>query len=185
MGLTAANGDEMAENLEWVYNQERAEGVTTGRIKMPAKTIYHRMKALNERMAANYRRGFGPTRSVLLLTTTGRKSGLLRVTPLQFEAVEGDYYVASARGQAADWFKNIQANPNVQVQIRERAFAAVAEPVTDPIRIADFIALRLKRHPVMIRLIMTLFDGLPLHFRRNDLKTMAGDKALVILHPIQ
>lgn len=54
------------------------------------KTIYHRMKALNVRMAANYRRGIGPTRVVLLLTTTGRKSGLLRVTPLQYEK-ENDY----------------------------------------------------------------------------------------------
>jgi hypothetical protein len=52
-------------------------------LTMPAKIIYHRMKNLNIRMAANYKRGFGPTRIVLLLTTTGRKSGLPRVTPLQ------------------------------------------------------------------------------------------------------
>lgn len=152
---------------------------------MPPKTIYHRMKALNARMAANYKHGFGPTRIVLLLTTIGRKSGLPRVTPLQFEEVEGNYYIASARGQDADWFKNIQANPNVHVQIREQEFDAVAEPVTDPLHIADFIELRLKRHPVMIRLIMTLFDGLPLRFSRNDLETMAREKALVVLHPIQ
>ena len=152
---------------------------------MPPKTIYHRMKALNARMAANYKHGFGPTRIVLLLTTIGRKSGLPRVTPFQFEEVEGNYYIASARGQDADWFKNIQANPNVHVQTRQREFDAVAEPVTDPIRIADFIDLRLKRHPVMIRLIMTLFDGLPLRFSRNDLETMAREKALVVLHPIQ
>lgn len=152
---------------------------------MPPKTIYHRMKALNARMAANYKHGFGPTRIVLLLTTIGRKSGLPRVTPLQFEEVEGNYYIASARGQDADWFKNIQANPNVHVQIREQEFDAVAEPVTDSLQIADFIELRLKRHPVMIRLIMTLFDGLPLRFSRNDLETMAREKALVVLHPIQ
>jgi len=29
---------------------------------MPAQTIYHRMKGLNARMAANYKRGFGLTR---------------------------------------------------------------------------------------------------------------------------
>jgi deazaflavin-dependent oxidoreductase (nitroreductase family) len=150
---------------------------------MSPKTIYHRMKGLNARMAANYQRGFGPTRIVLLLTTTGRKSGLPRVTPLQFEKVDGDYYIASARGQDADWFKNIQTNPNVHVQIREREFDAVAEPVTDPIRIADFIELRLKRHPVMIRLIMTLFDGLPLHFSRVELEKFCQEKAMAILRP--
>ena len=152
---------------------------------MPDKTIYHFMRPLNARMAANYRSGFGPTRIVLLLTTIGRKSGLPRVTPLQFEEVDGDYYIASARGRAADWFKNIQANPNVHVQIREREFDAVAEPVTDPRRIADFIELRLKRHPVMIRLIMTLFDGLPLRFTRADLEKFCQEKAMAILRPIR
>ncbi len=152
---------------------------------MPERTIYHRMKALNARMAANYKRGFGPTRIVLLLTTIGRKSGQPRVTPLQFEEVDGDYYIASARGQEADWFKNIQANPNVHVQAREREFDAIAEPVTDPKRIADFIELRLKRHPVMIRLIMWLFDGLPLRFTHADLEKFCQEKAMAILRRIR
>jgi deazaflavin-dependent oxidoreductase (nitroreductase family) len=140
------------------------------------------MKALNSRMAANYKRGFGPTQVVLLLTTTGRKSGLPRVTPLQFEEVNGNYYIASARGSEADWYKNILASPAVHVQIRSREFDAIAEPITDPARIADFIELRLKRHPVMVRLIMHLFDGLPLRFTRDDLEKMCQEKAMVILH---
>jgi deazaflavin-dependent oxidoreductase (nitroreductase family) len=148
---------------------------------MPAKTIYHRMKALNTRMAANYRRGFGPRRVVLLLTTIGRKSGLPHVTPLQYEEVDGDYYIASARGKDADWFKNVLAHPEVHVQICDREFDAVAEPVTDPVLIADFIELRLQRHPVMIRTIMHLFDGLPLRFNRADLEAFCKDKAMVVL----
>lgn len=152
---------------------------------MPGKTIYHRMKTLNARMAANYRRGIGPTRVVLLLTTTGRKSGLSRVTPLQFEEVEGTYYIASARGRDADWFKNILANPNVHVCVRKREFDATAEPLTDPARIADFLVLRLRRHPVMVRLIMHVFDGLPLRFTRADLERLCQEKAMVILRPIK
>ena len=150
---------------------------------MPGKTIYYRMKGLNARMMANYKRGFGPTRVVMLLTTIGRKSGLPRQTPLQFEEVDGTYYIASARGQAADWFKNIYANPKVHFQIQEREFDALAEPITDPARIADFLELRLKRHPIMVRLIMHLFDGLPLHFTRDHLESMAREKALVVLRP--
>jgi deazaflavin-dependent oxidoreductase (nitroreductase family) len=141
------------------------------------------MKGLNARMMANYKHGFGPARVVMLLTTTGRKSGLPRMTPLQYEEVDGDYYIASARGRDADWFKNICANPKVHVQIRDRELDAVAEPVTDPLRIADFIELRLRRHPVMIRLIMHLFDGLPLRFTRSDLETFCRAKAMIILHP--
>lgn len=149
---------------------------------MPAKTIYHRMKGLNARILANYKRGFGPTRVVMLLTTIGRKSGLPRVTPLQYEEVDGEYYIASARGRDADWFKNLCANPKVHVQIRDLEFDAVAEPVTDPVRIADFIELRLRRHPFMIRLIMWLFDGLPLRFSRIDLEEFCQEKAMVVLH---
>lgn len=152
---------------------------------MRAKTIYHRMKGLNTRMMANYKHGFGPTRVVMLLTTIGRKSGLPRGTPLQYEEVDGDYYIASARGADADWFKNIVANPNVHVQIRNREFDATAEPVTDPSRIADFIELRLQRHPIMIRLIMHLFDGLPLRFTRSDLEKFCQEKAMVVLCPIK
>lgn len=150
---------------------------------MPPKTIYHRMKALNARMVANYRRGIGPTRVVLLLTTTGRKSGLPRVTPLQFEEVDGAYYVVSARGSEADWFRNILANPDVHVTMRKREFDAVAEPVVDPARIADFIELRLRRHPIMVRLIMHVVDGLPLRFTRADLEALCKGKAMVILRP--
>jgi len=150
---------------------------------MPAKTIYHRLKALNTRMVANYRRGIGPTRIVLLLSTIGRKTGLPRVTPLQFEEVDGAYYVASARGPEADWFKNILANPNVQIRVREREFDALAEPIVEPARIADFIELRLRRHPIMVRLIMHLFDGLPLRFTRADLEELCKGKTMIILYP--
>lgn len=148
------------------------------------KTIYHRMRSLNARMAANYRRGFGPTRFVLLLTTTGRKSRMPRVTPLQFEEVNGDYYIASARGVDADWYKNILAEPSVHVQVGNIEFEAFAEAVTDPESIADFIELRLRRHPVMIRMIMHLFDRLPLRFSREDLEKMSREKAMVVLHPL-
>jgi deazaflavin-dependent oxidoreductase (nitroreductase family) len=144
---------------------------------MSTKTIYHRMKGLNTRMMANYKRGIGPTRVVMLLTTIGRKSGLPRVTPLQYEEVGGNYYIASARGRDADWFKNICANPKVQIQIRERECDAIAEPVTDPARIADFIEFRLSRHPIMVRLIMHLFDGLPLGFNRASLEKVCQKKS--------
>jgi len=150
---------------------------------MAPKSIYQRMKPLNKRMAANYRRGIGPTSIVLLLTTTGRKSGLQRVTPLQFEIVDGDYFIASALGKEADWFKNIRVDPKVHVRVGKQEFEALAEPVTDTDRFADFLELRLERHPFMLRLIMHLFDGLPLRFDREDLLKLSQEKALVILHP--
>ena len=141
------------------------------------------MRWMNHRMARNYRRGMGPAKVVLLLTTIGRKSGAPRVTPLQYEEIDGLYYLGSARGTHADWYRNILINPQVEFQIREKKFTGSAEAVTDVGRIADFLALRLKRHPLMMGLLMRL-EGLPLRFSRADLEQFAAQKALVVIRPV-
>jgi deazaflavin-dependent oxidoreductase (nitroreductase family) len=143
------------------------------------------IKKLNRKMVENYRRGVGPTRMVLLLTTIGRKSGLARITPLQFEELDGLVFVGSARGQESDWFKNILVNPKVHVQIGKREFDAIAEAVIETARVADFIELRVKRHPIMLRLIMFVADGLPPNFTRAQLEKYCLNRTMVIMHPIQ
>lgn len=149
---------------------------------MARRSIYHRMRRLNARLATNLKRGKGPTGTVLVLTTTGRRSGQPRENPLQFEEVDGVLHVASARGAAADWFRNVVADPRVTVTLRGREFAARAEPVTEPARIADFLDHRLRTRPVMVRLIMTVFERLPLRYTRADLERISAGKALVVLH---
>lgn len=142
--------------------------------------LYRLMRPMNRRMAQNYKRGIGPTRRVLLLTTTGRKSGLPRQTPLQYEEIDGLYYLGSARGAQADWFCNIQANPQVQIQVGKRCFEGLAEAITDPARIADFFQVRLQRSPFMIGLLMRL-EGLPWRYTRTDLERFAAHKAMVVV----
>lgn len=133
-----------------------------------------------------YTIGLGPIigRMLLLLTTTGRKSGLPRVTPLQYEEIDGLIYVGSARGTQADWFRNIPANPRVHVRVESRQFQGVAEPITDPVQIADFIELRLRRHPRMIGAILKS-EGLPAVPSRAQLEDYARNLALVIIRPAQ
>jgi deazaflavin-dependent oxidoreductase (nitroreductase family) len=146
---------------------------------------HHFFRALNRRMVENYRRGISPVKIILLLTTTGRKSGLPRTTPVQYEEVNGLICVGSARGQKSDWFKNILANPRVHVQMQKREFDAVAETVIDTKRVADFIQLRVQRHPIMLRLIMFLADGLPFNFDRAQLEKYCENRAMVILRPVE
>ncbi|OGO66244.1 MAG: hypothetical protein A2Z45_10755 [Chloroflexi bacterium RBG_19FT_COMBO_55_16] len=131
-----------------------------------------------------YAIGLGPLvgRLILLLTTTGRKTGLPRTTPLQYEEVDGVYYVASARGAKADWFCNLLAHPEVEVQVKSRRFRGNAEPITDPMRIADFLELRLRRHPTMVGKILES-EGLPARPDRSQLEAYAGKLAMVIIHP--
>lgn len=132
-----------------------------------------------------YKIGLGPIygRIVLLLTTMGRKSGLPRVTPLQYEEIDGLYYIAAARGQKADWFRNIQANPSVEARVKAYHFSGQAEAVTDPLRIADFLEHRLQIHPRMIGMMMKMHN-LPFHPSRDQLEDLAKSLAMVIIHPV-
>lgn len=132
-----------------------------------------------------YALGLGPLvgKIVLLLTTTGRRSGKKRVTPLQYEEINGLYYLGAARGLKADWVRNIQACPEVEVRVGSKHFSGIAEVVTDPAQFADFLEVRLARHPRMIGLIMEKAHGLPRRPSRAQLEGLAANEAMVVIHP--
>jgi deazaflavin-dependent oxidoreductase (nitroreductase family) len=59
-------------------------------------------------------------RPLLLLHTTGAKSGLERVTPLVYQAVGEDYAVFASKGghpTNPDWYHNLVANPDVEIEV--------------------------------------------------------------------
>jgi deazaflavin-dependent oxidoreductase (nitroreductase family) len=129
-----------------------------------------------------YAVGLGPLMGnvVLLLTTTGRKSGKRRVTPLQYEEIDGRLYLGAARGMKADWIRNVQADPKVEVRVKASRFSATAELVTDIPRIADFLEVRLRRHPRMVGSMFAM-EGLPRNPGRAALEKYAAQLALVII----
>lgn len=120
---------------------------------------------------------------ILLLTHTGRKSGNRYNTPLQYEKIDGAYCVGAGRGPRADWFCNLLADPHVHVRVDRVEFDCVAEPVTDPDRVADFLEYRLKRHPLMIGLMMKFAHHLPMRPSRHQLLELGKSTPLVILRP--
>lgn len=75
---------------------------------------------------------------ILILFTTGRRSGEQRSHALIFREHGGAHLVVASKGGAdapPDWFVNLQADPNVEVQIkgdRFRATARVATPAEKP-----------------------------------------------------
>ncbi len=119
---------------------------------------------------------------ILLLENTGRKTGRRYATPLQYERMDGAYFVGAGRGPKADWYRNILADPRVHVRVSRLEFDCTAEPVTDPARIADFLAYRLKRTPLMVGLMMKLHH-LPLRPSRLQLEELARTLAVVRLCP--
>jgi deazaflavin-dependent oxidoreductase (nitroreductase family) len=70
---------------------------------------------------------------VLLLTTTGRKTGRRRLTPMEYnyDPASDTYRVIAGWGGHTDWYRNARANPQVHVQVGTRHVDAVAEPLSD------------------------------------------------------
>lgn len=65
----------------------------------------------------------------LLLSTTGRKSGEARTTPLIYGRDGEDYVVIGSQGGRPAhpyWYLNLDANPEVEVQVEAETFPATA-----------------------------------------------------------
>ena len=69
----------------------------------------------------------------LLLTTTGRRTGQQHLSPLIYGRNGDRYLVVASRGgapQHPQWYRNLVAHPEVQVQVKADRFAAKARPAT-------------------------------------------------------
>jgi deazaflavin-dependent oxidoreductase (nitroreductase family) len=70
----------------------------------------------------------------LILTTMGRRSGRPRPNALIYGRHGGDYLVVASKGgspQHPEWFLNLEANPDVEIQVmgdKMRAHARTATP---------------------------------------------------------
>lgn len=72
-------------------------------------------------------------RPLVLLHSTGAKSGAERVNPLMHLNKDGRIIVFASRGGEdlnPDWYYNIKANPQVEVEFGDRTVPARAEEVT-------------------------------------------------------
>jgi len=81
--------------------------------------------------------GFFENATLLLLHTTGAKSGQPRINPLMY-INDGDRYVIIASAGGAqdnpDWYYNVVANPQVGVEMGTEEFQAQATVTEEPER---------------------------------------------------
>jgi deazaflavin-dependent oxidoreductase (nitroreductase family) len=71
---------------------------------------------------------------VLILTTTGRKTGKARVTPLGHFEHDGGYVVIGSNGGSdayPSWFLNLKNNPRATIQVNDQCIEVTAE-ITGP-----------------------------------------------------
>jgi deazaflavin-dependent oxidoreductase (nitroreductase family) len=70
---------------------------------------------------------------LLLLHHTGAKSGKSRINPLAYQADGGRYVIFASKGGAPtnpDWYYNLKAQPNVQIEVGTDTIDAVASEAT-------------------------------------------------------
>jgi deazaflavin-dependent oxidoreductase (nitroreductase family) len=142
-----------------------------GKMKAPA----------NDLMVKRYRTtimGKTAWRMILLLTTTGRKTGNPHTVVVQYEKIDDKYYIGASRGKKCDWYRNILANPNVIIEIGDKKRYGIAEAITGEDQIADFLEYRLHKHPLMVGLILRA-DGCSFHPDRAQLLEYARGIGLV------
>lgn len=76
--------------------------------------------------------GFFEDKTVLVLHTTGARSGLERLTPLVYRKEDDRVFVFATKGGGdshPDWYHNLKANPAVSVEIGAGTASATAEEI--------------------------------------------------------
>ncbi len=101
------------------------------------QTFNAKLKKSNRLIAPLYKLGilplFGMSKTIMLLSTMGRKSKKMRDTPIGYFLIDDDIYLFSAWGKNANWYKNMIADPqHVTLQIGFRRFHVTPEFVEDP-----------------------------------------------------
>jgi len=72
-----------------------------------------------------------PLPGLVILETTGRKSGLPRRNPVGKALVGDTLWIVAEHGQRAGYVRNISANPRVRVKIGRRWRSGTAQPMPD------------------------------------------------------
>lgn len=86
---------------------------------------------------------------LLLLHTTGARSGAERVNPMMYLEEDGRLYVFASKAGAdthPDWYHNLVKTPAVSVELGTAAFTATAAPLGEPER-ARVYAEQARRYP--------------------------------------
>ncbi len=89
-------------------------------------------------MVPLFRLGLGPimvnpfSGYIMLLRTTGRRSGKPRYAPVNYAILEGCIYCLAGFGEGTHWLANLRSHPQVELLLPGRALAGMAEEVDDP-----------------------------------------------------
>lgn len=108
-------------------------------------------------------------RCVMLVTTTGRRSGRPRTVGVSFMPLDDRIIAFAGFGVRSNWYQNLLVNPAALIQIGRRRRRAMARPVLDPDRRQALMRLMRQRSgdcgpPRLVRPLLRLtrvfdYDG--------------------------
>jgi deazaflavin-dependent oxidoreductase (nitroreductase family) len=104
-----------------------------------------------------WRLGLGPIsgKIFMLITTTGRKSGLPRRTMVEFHKLDGRKYAPCAFGLKSDWYQNIKTDPHVTIQTSDGTERVLAYRVSDDEELLAVYELFKQRDPPLTHMYIT------------------------------
>lgn len=137
-------------------------------------------------MVPMFRSGFGPflgnplSGYILVLKTIGRKSGVVRYTPLNYAIHKGDVYCISGGRKTSDWYRNVQANPEVEMILPGGTLYARTDELTD-LDERGVIARRVLKNAGFAG----FFEGYnPFTISDEELKEKIADLPVLRFHPL-
>jgi deazaflavin-dependent oxidoreductase (nitroreductase family) len=136
-------------------------------------------------MVPMMRLGFGPlfgnpfTGYIMVLKAIGRKTGKTRFAPVNYAIHRGNVYCISGGRESSDWYRNVRANPEIEVILPGGPIFGLIEEVTS-----------LEERRVLIRQILKnagfagFFEGYnPFTISDEDLMQKSADLPLLRIKP--
>jgi deazaflavin-dependent oxidoreductase (nitroreductase family) len=137
-------------------------------------------------MVPIFRLGFGPFLGspfggyILVLKTIGRKSGVVRYAPLNYAIHKGNVYCISGGRKTSDWYKNLHANPEVEMILPGGTLYARMEEVSNPDE-----RLLITRQVLKNAGFAGFFEGYnPWRISDEDLQLKITDLPVLRFHPL-
>jgi deazaflavin-dependent oxidoreductase (nitroreductase family) len=136
-------------------------------------------------MVPMFRLGFGPffgnpiSGYIMVLKIIGRKTGKLRYAPVNYAICNGKVYCMAGFGRISDWYRNLQANTQIEVILPGGTISGTAQEVSDP-----------SERMLVIRQILKnggfagFFDGFnPYRINEEELLKRTANMPLISIQP--
>ncbi len=116
------------------------------------------------------------SKNMMLMTYTGRKSGKIYTTPMNYLAIGEAFYTISTRERR--WWRNLRAGADVSLRIQGEDLPAWAICIEDPAEVADRLHQYLQAAPQLAKYLNVRIgaDGIP---NSDDVSHLAQKKIIV------